>query len=71
MDATAVSGTHAAQFTDNFNDSSNVTLVPGATIALNVTFAPTSNGGKNATLEIVHSGANTPLMIPLRGNGRR
>jgi Malectin domain/Abnormal spindle-like microcephaly-assoc'd, ASPM-SPD-2-Hydin/Kelch motif/Glucose / Sorbosone dehydrogenase len=69
VDATTITGTNATQFGDNFNDASNVTLTPGATGAVTVSFAPTSSGSKSATLQIAHSGSNTPLAVPLTGSG--
>jgi hypothetical protein len=67
VDATTISGSAAAQFSDNFNDATNVTLVPGASTTVVVTFAPTSTGDKTATLSIAHTGGNTPVTVPLSG----
>ena len=69
VDATTMTGTHAAQFSDNFNDVGNVTLAPGQSTIVTVTFAAASTGSKNAVLQIVHSGSNSPLQIPLTGAG--
>jgi N-acetylneuraminic acid mutarotase len=69
VDATSITGTNAGQFSDTFNDAANVTLGPGASTTITVTFAPTSTGSKTATLSIAHSGTNTPLLVPLGGSG--
>ena len=69
IDATTITGTDAAQFSDNFNDAGNITLAAGASTTVIVTFAPTSAGSKTATLAITHSGTNTPLQVPLSGTG--
>ncbi|MBW3578433.1 MAG: choice-of-anchor D domain-containing protein [Actinobacteria bacterium] len=69
VDATDITGTHAADFVDDFDDSGQVTLAPGASTTLTVTFTPTDVGDRSATLEVHHSGLNTPLAVPLTGEG--
>lgn len=69
VQSAAISGSQASQFTHDLKES--VTLAPGASAAITVTFAPTSNGNKTATLSITHSGVNSPLEVPLSGAGRR
>ena len=69
VDATGITGTNASEFSDSFDDSSNVTLAAGQSTSISVTFKPASTGTKSATLEISHSGTNTPLKVPLAGTG--
>jgi PA14 domain/Bacterial Ig-like domain/Malectin domain/Abnormal spindle-like microcephaly-assoc'd, ASPM-SPD-2-Hydin/Glucose / Sorbosone dehydrogenase len=69
VDQTSITGTGAAHFTDSFNDAGNVTLAPGASTTVTVSFKPTTAGAKSATLNVVHSGANSPLAVPLSGSG--
>jgi hypothetical protein len=69
VDATAILGADAAEFSDDFNDAVDVTLAPGEFTTVVVSFDPTSAGAKSATLEVTHSGLNTPLSIPLSGTG--
>jgi N-acetylneuraminic acid mutarotase len=69
IESTAVTGTNPTQFSDSFDDDSSVTVAPGQSTTISVTFAPTSGGAKSATLAIFHSGANTPLQVPLAGSG--
>ena len=69
VDATSITGTHAAQFADNFNDAGNVTLGPGQSTSIIVSFLPTSAGSKSASLQVTHSGSNNPLVVPLDGTG--
>lgn len=69
IDATTITGTDTAQFSDNFNDAGNITLAAGTSTTVIVTFAPTTVGSKSATLSIAHSGTNTPLQVPLGGSG--
>ena len=67
--STTISGTHANQFTDNFNDATDVTLAPGQSTTITVTFAPNATGAKTASLGIVHSGTNSPVTVALSGTG--
>jgi N-acetylneuraminic acid mutarotase len=69
VNSTTITGSHPNQFSDNFDDGSNVTLSPGQSTTINVTFSPTSEGSKSATLAISHSGSNNPLTVPLSGSG--
>jgi hypothetical protein len=69
VDSTSISGPDAAQFSDDFNDAGSVTLGPGQSTTVSVTFAPSSSGQKSGALQITHSGTNSPLSIPLSGNG--
>lgn len=66
---TTISGTNASMFADTFDDGAGVTLTPGSTTAFTVTFTPTSTGAKSATLSVTHTGSNSPMSIPLTGEG--
>jgi uncharacterized cupredoxin-like copper-binding protein len=69
VNTTSITGTHAAQFSDNFNDATGVSLIPGASTTISVTFTPSGSGSRTATLQIDHSGTNTPVEVPLTGTG--
>src|SRR5262245_29796335 len=69
VSSTAITGTNASQFTDNFNDATGVLLAPGFSTTFNVVFSPTTSGAKSANLVINHGGTNTPMTIPLSGTG--
>jgi N-acetylneuraminic acid mutarotase len=69
VESTSISGSDAAQFSDDFDDSGSVTLPPGGSTTVSVKFAPSSSGQKSAALEVTHSGANSPLSVPLSGSG--
>ncbi|WP_435361112.1 malectin domain-containing carbohydrate-binding protein [Haloarchaeobius sp. DFWS5] len=47
----------------------NVTLAPGESTTVPVTFAPTTATNANGTLEIDHSGSNSPMPVELTGEG--
>ncbi len=69
LDATTIAGTDVAAFSDAFDDAGSVTLAPGQATVVAVTFtAGSSSGRKTATLQVGHSGSNTPLLIPLKGD---
>ena len=69
VEATAITGANAGAFSDDFDDEGQVTLAPGATGAIQVTFAPVTPGAHGATLEIAHSGDSSPLAVALSGEG--
>ncbi|MER2998976.1 malectin domain-containing carbohydrate-binding protein [Pontibacter populi] len=62
-----ISGTNSSQFAHNFTDK--IVLAPEATASLNITFTPASLGTKVASLNITHSGTNSPLVVGLTGEG--
>ncbi|MGH7536046.1 MAG: Kelch repeat-containing protein, partial [Gemmatimonadales bacterium] len=52
-----------------FDDAGDLTLQPGESTLVNVSFAPRTTGAHAATLEVFHTGLNSPLSIPLSGTG--
>jgi hypothetical protein len=70
VQSTTISGTHASQFSDSFNDAAGVTLAPGASANFTVSFSPTDSGARSANLTINHSGANTPIIVGLTGTAQ-
>jgi hypothetical protein len=69
VDVTGVSitGTDAGAFSHDFSGST--TLAPGDSTDVQVTFAPSSEGTKTATLEVTHTGDNSPTTVALSGEG--
>ena len=63
----ALTGVDATEFSDDFIGP--VTLAPGESILVNVTFLPQTSGGKIASLEVTHDGNNSPLIVGLTGTG--
>jgi acid phosphatase type 7 len=61
--------TGSATFTDTFNDATDVTLAPGQSTSITVRFAPTIAAGVAGTLNVRHSGTNSPVAVALSGNG--
>ena len=67
ISSSAITG--SATFTDDFDDIAGVTLAPGESTVVNVTFLPTSASAEAATLEFTHSGLNNPISVALQGTG--
>ncbi|MFC5368856.1 malectin domain-containing carbohydrate-binding protein [Salinirubrum litoreum] len=63
----SVTGTDAGDFSTGA--ASQTTLAPGESADIPVTFTPSSVDPKSATLEVTHSGSNSPLSIALSGEG--
>ena len=69
LDVTGVSitGTNAGDFSHTF--AGPVTVGSGADTGFDVSFTPSADGVRLASLEIAHTGANSPLLVGLKGNG--
>jgi hypothetical protein len=65
--STAVSGADADMFADRFDDGTPVVLDPGESTTVTVAFLPTATGTRSANLAVTHSGAGSPLVVPLSG----
>jgi hypothetical protein len=69
IDATTITGVDSAEFSDGFDDTTDLTLAPGESTNITVTFSPSTEGAKAATLEVTHSGTGSPLTVSLSGEG--
>jgi hypothetical protein len=67
VDGASLSGNDADEFSTSF--SGGVTLAPGESTDVPVTFAPSDAQPKSAQLSISHSGTNAPLTVDLSGEG--
>ena len=65
IDGVSVSGNSAF----SAGSASQTTLAPGESADVPVTFAPADAQSMSATLEIDHSGSNSPLTVDLSGEG--
>lgn len=68
LDVTGVSitGTNASEFAHTF--SGPLTVASGADASFDVTMTPSAAGELVASLEIAHTGANSPLIVGLKGS---
>ena len=68
-DSGTISGTVTVDGGDFTIDTDSVSLEPGVSQDVTVTFAPNSTGAQSGTLEIVHDGDNSPVTVALSGEG--
>ncbi|WP_440006077.1 malectin domain-containing carbohydrate-binding protein [Halomicrococcus sp. SG-WS-1] len=69
IDVTDVSMTGGDASAFSAGSPSQTTLAPGESADIPVTFSPTDAQAKAATMEVTHSGSNSPLSIDLSGEG--
>ncbi len=67
--AVSLQGTNADQFHVTADTCSGATVAPGASCSVSVTFAPTSTGGKSASLSVPDNAAGSPHQVALSGKG--
>jgi uncharacterized protein YodC (DUF2158 family) len=65
VSSVSITGTDAAQFSDD--EGGTLTLAPGESETVVVTFAPTTTGAKTASLVAAHDGANASVSVGLSG----
>jgi hypothetical protein len=68
-EATLLSGGGSDQYVFNYTSAGPITLAPGQSTLIEVTFRPTQAGAALATLTIPHSGSNPPLNVSFTGTG--
>jgi uncharacterized protein YjdB len=70
--AISISGisTNLADYSQTNNCPMNpATLAAGASCSISITFAPSAQGGRNATLTVVDTGLSSPQLVTLTGSG--
>jgi len=65
----AVSGTNAADFAKSADTCTGATVLPNGTCSVTVTFNPTAEGARTATLTFTDTAANSPQTVALSGTG--
>jgi PKD repeat protein len=68
IDGTTITGADPGAFSDGFDDTGSVTLGPGESTSVDASFNPSSAGARGATLEVSHSGSNSPTTVDLTGD---
>jgi hypothetical protein len=51
------------------NNACTVTIAPGASCTVGVTFAPQATGTQEGTVQVTANGVSTPFNVPVTGNG--
>jgi len=64
-----ISGPGTSGYDVAFSGPGPITLAPGETTTVDVTFSPEGSELASATLAIAHSGSGAPLLLPLTGHG--
>ncbi|WP_390293617.1 malectin domain-containing carbohydrate-binding protein [Haloarchaeobius litoreus] len=67
VDGVSLTGTDAGQFSHDFSGST--TLAPGESTTVNVTYSPDEAQAHAATLDVSHTGTNSPVTVDLTGEG--
>ncbi|QIO24603.1 malectin domain-containing carbohydrate-binding protein [Haloarcula sp. JP-L23] len=67
IDSVTLTGANASQFSHDFSGS--VTLAPEESTTVNVTYSPDQVAIHEATMEVSHSGTNSPVTVNLTGEG--
>jgi hypothetical protein len=64
----AITGTNQGDFAKS-DDKCGTSVAAGASCTMSVTFTPTDQGARAATLNIVYTGSGSPQTVSLAGNG--
>ncbi|WP_142858430.1 malectin domain-containing carbohydrate-binding protein [Salinigranum halophilum] len=67
LDDVSITGRNASEF--SAEEPADVSLAPGESTTVNVTFSPSDTQAKRATLVVNHSGSNSPVTVDLSGDG--
>lgn len=62
-------GTNALDFTQVNDGCSGLTLAPGGSCSVAITFTPTDGGNRSATFILTDNAANSPQTAPITGTG--
>lgn len=65
-----VAGTNPGDFVLSADDCSDKSVLSSGSCTIDVKFAPSAAGPRNAMLQIPHDGASSPLSVPLSGTGK-
>ncbi len=69
INSAAIGGADTLDFTAANDGCSGLTLAPGTSCVMSVTFTPTGSGTRSATLSITDNAAGSPQTAPLTGTG--
>jgi hypothetical protein len=69
INSAAVGGADRLDFTAVNDGCSGLTLAPGISCSMSITFSPTTSGTRSATLSVTDNVAGSPQTVPLTGTG--
>jgi hypothetical protein len=69
INSAATRGTNALDFTQVSDGCSGLTLAPGTSCTVSITFSPTASGTRSATFTLTDNAANSPQAVPITGTG--
>jgi putative Ig domain-containing protein/centrosomal CEP192-like protein len=69
INSAATRGTDPLDFTEVNDGCSGLTLAPGTSCSVSITFSPTASGTRSGTLIVTDNAANSPQTAPLTGTG--
>jgi hypothetical protein len=69
INSAATRGADPLDFTEVNDGCSGLTLAPGTSCSVSITFSPTASGTRSGTLIVTDNAANSPQTAPLTGTG--
>src|ERR687885_1046645 len=69
ISSAATRGANPLDFTQVSDGCSGLTLAPGTSCSVSITFSPTASGTRSAAFTLTDNAANSPQSVPLTGTG--
>ena len=69
INSAATRGANPLDFTQVNDGCSGLTLAPGTSCSVSITFSPTATGTRSGTLIVTDNAGNSPQTVPLTGTG--
>ena len=69
INSAATRGANPLDFTQVSDGCSGLTLAPGTSCSVSITFKPTATGTRSATFILTDNAANSPQTVPITGTG--
>ncbi len=69
INSAAIGGADPLDFTAVNDGCSGLTLAPGTSCSMSITFSPTASGTRSGTLSVTDNAAGSPQTVPLTGTG--
>jgi len=69
INSAATRGADPLDFTQVSDGCSGLTLAPGTSCSVSITFSPTASGTRSATFQLTDNAAGSPQSVPITGTG--